>query len=84
MQHACERCKYWVLVGKRQDKRPLGWPSHRWEDNIKMDLKEIGWECVGWIHMAKDKKTHTLFSPNHDVMILRTSMNLISVNDFES
>jgi len=32
-----------VLVGKREGKRPLGRPRHRWEDNIKMDLQEVGW-----------------------------------------
>ena len=36
---------YWVLVGKPESKRPLGRPSRRWEDNIKMDLQEVG--CVG-------------------------------------
>jgi hypothetical protein len=34
-----------VLVGKPEGKRPLGRPSHRWEDGIKMDLREIGWGC---------------------------------------
>jgi len=33
-----------VLVGRPEGKRPLGIPKHRWEDNIKMDLKEVGWE----------------------------------------
>jgi hypothetical protein len=35
-----------VLVGKPEGKRPLGRPRRRWEDGIKMDLKEIGWEVV--------------------------------------
>ena len=34
-----------VLVGKFEGKRQLGRPGHRWEDNIKMDLQEIGWEA---------------------------------------
>jgi hypothetical protein len=38
-----ERKFYKVLVGKPTGKRPLGGPRHRWEDGIKMDLKEIGW-----------------------------------------
>ena len=33
---------YWILVGKLEGKRPLGRPRHRWENNIKMDLKEVG------------------------------------------
>jgi hypothetical protein len=35
--------------------RPLGRPRHRWVDNIKMDLREIGWDGVDWIDMAQDK-----------------------------
>jgi hypothetical protein len=41
-----------ILVGKPEGKRSCGRPMHRWEDNIRMDLREIGWEVVGWIHLA--------------------------------
>jgi hypothetical protein len=41
------RNKYKISVGKPEGKRPLGRSRHRWEDNIKMDLKEIGWKDVG-------------------------------------
>jgi len=46
---------YRVLVRKPERKRPLGRPRHRWEDNIKMDLQEVG--CVGmdWIELAQDR-----------------------------
>jgi hypothetical protein len=44
-----------VLVGKPQGKRPLGRPRHRWEDGIRMDLREIGWESVEWIQLAQDR-----------------------------
>jgi hypothetical protein len=44
-----------MLVGKAQSKRPLGRPRRRWEDNIQMDLKKIGWEGVNWIHLAQDR-----------------------------
>jgi hypothetical protein len=37
-----DRCVYRVLVGKSEGKRPLGRPRRRWEDNIKMDLQEVG------------------------------------------
>jgi hypothetical protein len=37
------RCAYRILVGKPEGRRPLGKPRHRWEDNIKMDLQEVGW-----------------------------------------
>jgi hypothetical protein len=43
------------LVGKPEGKRPLGRPRHRWEDNIRIDLREIKWEVVGWVHLAQDK-----------------------------
>jgi hypothetical protein len=41
-----------ILVGKPEEKTPLGRARHRWEDNIRMDLKEIWWEGVDWIHLA--------------------------------
>ena len=44
-----------VLVGKPEEKRPLGRPRHRWEDNIKMDLKEVGGGCGGWMELAQDR-----------------------------
>jgi hypothetical protein len=43
---------YRILVGKPKGKRPLRRPRHRWVDNIKMDLSEIGWDGVDWIAMA--------------------------------
>jgi hypothetical protein len=46
---------YRVLVGKTEGKRPLGRPRRRWEDGIKMDLGEIGWGGVEWIHLAQDR-----------------------------
>jgi hypothetical protein len=46
---------YRVLVGKPEGKRPLGIPSRRWEDGIKMDLREIGLGGVEWIHLAQDR-----------------------------
>ena len=41
-----------VLVGKPEGKIPLGRPRRRWEDNIKMDLKEVGCEGMDWIELA--------------------------------
>jgi hypothetical protein len=46
---------YRVLVGKPEGKRQLEKPRSRWEDGIKMDLREIGWGGVEWIHLAQDK-----------------------------
>jgi hypothetical protein len=47
------RGAYNVLVGRPEGRRPLGRRRHRWEDNIKMDLREIGFGDVDWIHMAQ-------------------------------
>jgi hypothetical protein len=46
---------YRVLVGKPEGKRPLGRPRHRWEDNIKMDLQEVGGGCGDWMELALDR-----------------------------
>jgi hypothetical protein len=42
------------LIGKPEGKRPLRRPRCGWEDNIKMDKKEIGWEAVNWIHLTQN------------------------------
>ena len=44
-----------VLVGKPEAKRPLGRPRHRWEDNIKMGLQDMGRGCGDWIELAQDR-----------------------------
>ena len=45
---------YRFLVEKPEGKRPLGRPRHRWEDNIKMDLQEVGCGGMDWIELAQD------------------------------
>jgi len=45
---------YRVSVGKPEGKRPLGRPRRRWEDNIKMDLQEVGCGSMNWIELAQD------------------------------
>jgi hypothetical protein len=50
-----ERKFYKVLVGKPEGKRQLGRPRRRWEDGIRMDLKEIGLGGVNWIRLAQDR-----------------------------
>jgi hypothetical protein len=42
-------------VGKPGGKRPLGRPRRRWVDNIKTDLREIGWDDIDWIDLAQDR-----------------------------
>jgi hypothetical protein len=44
-----------ILVGKRVRKKPLGRPRRRWEDNIKMDLQEVGRGCGDWMKLAHDR-----------------------------
>jgi hypothetical protein len=44
-----------VLVGKSEGKRPLGRPRRRWEDNIKMDLQEVGAVCGDWMELVQDR-----------------------------
>jgi len=46
---------YRVLVGKPKGKRPFGRPRLRWEDNIKMDLQEVGYGSMDWIELAQDR-----------------------------
>jgi len=46
---------YRVLVGKHEEKRPLETPRRTWEDNIKMDLQEVGCGGMDWIELAQDK-----------------------------
>jgi len=43
---------YRVLVGKLEGRKPLGRPRHRWEDNIRMDLREVGCGCVDWMELV--------------------------------
>jgi hypothetical protein len=48
------RNAYKILVGKPERKRPLEMLKCIWEDNIRMGLREIGWECVDWIYLAQN------------------------------
>jgi hypothetical protein len=50
-----KRNAYRILVGQPEGKRLLGRPRRRWVDNIKIDLREIGWDYVDWIDLAQDR-----------------------------
>jgi hypothetical protein len=50
-----KRNAYRELVGKPAGKRPLGRTRHTWVDNIKLDLREIGWDGMDWIDLAQDR-----------------------------
>jgi hypothetical protein len=49
------RGAYRAFVGKSEGRRPLGRPRCRWEDNIEMDLREVGWGDMDWINLAQDR-----------------------------
>jgi ribosome biogenesis protein Nip4 len=49
------RGAYNILVERPEGRRPLGRPRRRWEDNIKMYLREIGFGAVDWIHLVQDR-----------------------------
>jgi hypothetical protein len=59
---------YRILVGKPEGRRPLGRPRRRWVDNIKMELREIGWDVVNWVDLAQDR--------DHWRALVNTVMNL--------
>jgi hypothetical protein len=49
------RCVYRVLVGKPEGKKPLGRLRHRWEDNIKMNLQDVGCGSMDWVDLVQDR-----------------------------
>jgi hypothetical protein len=53
--HGEGRGVYRVLIGRSEGKRPVGRPRRRWEDNIKVDLREIGIDGANWIRLAQDR-----------------------------
>jgi hypothetical protein len=63
MTNACR-----ILMEKPQGKRILGRPRRRWDDNIKTDLREIGWNNIDYIHLAQDR--------DHWRVLVNTVMNL--------
>jgi hypothetical protein len=55
------RNAYKILVKKPEGKKPLGRSRRRWEDNISMYIREIGWEGVNWIHVTQDRVQWRIF-----------------------
>ena len=61
-----------VLVGKPEGKRSLGIPRRRWENNIKMDLQEVGGGCGDWMELAEDRdRWRALVSTVMDLRVLK-------------
>jgi hypothetical protein len=50
------KCSYRVLVGKPEGKKLLVRPTHRWDDNIKRDLQEVGWGSIDWIDLERARQ----------------------------
>ena len=67
-------------MGKPEGQRPLGRPRHRWKDNIKMDLQEVGCGCMDWIELAQDRDRW--WSLVNAVMNLRVSIKFGEFLDF--
>jgi hypothetical protein len=66
--NVAKRNVYKILVGMPEGKRPLGKPRRMWVDNIKIDLREIGWGGMDWIDLAQDR--------DHWRALVNTVMNL--------
>jgi hypothetical protein len=73
------RGAYRVLVGRPEGKRPLGRRRRRWEDNIKMDLREIGIDGVNWVRLAQDRVQWRAFV--NTVMNLRVRIFFDELSD---
>jgi hypothetical protein len=67
--HGIDEKAYKTLFGKPEIKRPLANLRLLWEDNIRMDLREVGWEDVDWIHPSQDRVRDVV----NTVMNLRVS-----------
>jgi hypothetical protein len=67
--HGDKSNAYRILVEKPEVKRPLGKPRRRWENNIKLDLREIGWDGMDWIDLTQDRDRWRA--------IVNTVMNLV-------
>jgi hypothetical protein len=67
-----KRGAYRILVGRHEGRRPLGITWRRWEDNIKIDLQEVGWG-MDWIELAQDRDRWR--APVNAVMNLRVPQN---------
>jgi hypothetical protein len=91
MGRACstngERRKaYLILVGKPEGKRPPGRPRRRWVDNIKIGLREIGWDDIDWIDLAQDRgQWRALVNTvmNHILSFISVKHNNIPMNSLK-
>jgi hypothetical protein len=73
-KHREKRIACRILLGKPEGKIPLGLSRRRWEDNITMELREIGWSVINWIHLAQGKDQWRVLV--NTVMNLRVPQNV--------
>jgi hypothetical protein len=72
---------YEVLAGKPEGRRPFERPRRNWEDNIRMDLKEIGWGVVDWIHLSQDMdQWRTLVNTLMNLRVTQNAGNFLTVS----
>jgi hypothetical protein len=70
---------YRIFVGKPEGKRPLGRPRRRWVDNIKIGLREIGWDDLDWIDLAEDRdQMRALVNTMMNVRVLQNAGKFFS------
>jgi hypothetical protein len=78
-KHWRDENAYNIFVGRPEGKRPLERPWCRWEDNIRMDLTEIGWEGVDCVHLAKDRhQWRAVVNTVMNLRVLQKAGNLTS------
>jgi hypothetical protein len=79
------RNAYRILVGNPEGKRPLRRPRRRWVDNIKMDVREIGWDSVDWIDLAQDRdQWRALVNAVLAAQLATSQEGISSMNDLET
>jgi hypothetical protein len=74
------RKAYSILVGETERKRPLGRLRHRWKENIRMDLREIGYGNVDWIYLVQDRDQRwALVNTVMSIRVLSKAGNILSM-----
>ena len=69
---------YRILVGKPEEKRPLGRPRHSWEDNINLDFQEVGCGGLDWIELAQDRDRWQALNAVMNLHVTYTARNFLT------
>jgi hypothetical protein len=81
--HGREEKRVQGLSGKARMKTPFERPRRRWEDGIKMDLREIGWGCVEWIYQAQVRdRWRALVNPVMNIRVLEPRIYSVNLSLF--